>query len=678
MGPNLQLGDMYQSSDNKQTLFRKHNGFSPDAIINAVKKGHEIKEQGEKKKIELLDKQRMALLEGNEHIKALLDASKALSNPKKGKLLGEKDVFAERSVDLTSSSPSVAANQVVQVTCLGGATEASMSIKVARVASKDVITSSVALPSKTADITLNETRIYIKGVEVVVPANATLEEIAGAINGKSAESGVTAYARKFGDADYRLYVGGTTEGEKITLSSVLNQLEGEFEASDTPLGLSGTVVVGAEEVVITSDMTLQNIATLLSTLTDVSASVSGSGPYTLSVTQSAVPVNLSDIATEKLFDQLGLSESASASDDLKAMFYVDNNPTPILSSTNHVEGLLHKTTVHLLGPSSGETITANIQRNKVGISDGISKFVSAYNALMKFAADQTERDADNNYEPKEEAYLAKNRDFIRLVDKVKSICGRVTPGVAGVNHLSEIGILRDYEGVMTINEEKFSEALTSKVESIEKIFASVVQNVSGGYFRVIATATEVSTDISDNDLCVSVTKNSSGEYSARLYLYDGENVLHEEVIANGSSNMSLSAEGYITLRGPSDSKYKGFTFFYGGPEMTTPVFPNENTETQTFRVTQGFSDLLATRLSSATLLNVNSEKEADQKNDMDKLTFRVKQQRALYETKLKEMQKKHAAQIKREEAKAAKFQAEMEKLSSLEATLKSMTASMFS
>lgn len=677
-GANIQFGEVYQSSENKSKLFRKHNGFSPDSVIKAIKQGQEIKEGQIQKKIDFYEKEQLALLEADKHIKDLLDAAKALSNPRTAKFFGDPDCFGARNAVLSSSSLGVDPSQVVRVVSSIGAAEASTSIRVDRVATKDVITSSIAQESKVGSITENETVIYIKGCPVYIPANATLEEIAGAINGKTAEINVTAYARKFGSTDYRLYIGATTDGEKITLSTILDQLGEVFDSDDSALGLSGTVVVGDEEVVITADMMLGQVAAALSALTNISATVAGGGPYTLDIMQNSTPTTLSAIGTEKLFNQLGLSESVSTADALKAKFYVDGAVEPILSATNHVEGLLHKTTIHLLGGSGGETITANVQRDKAAVQNGISAFISAYNSLVQFTTQQTERDSGNNYEPKEGAYLAKNRQFVSLVDKIRGVVSRFTPGVSGINHISEVGIVRDENGFMVLNEGKFEDALENNFLDIERVFASVVTNVTGGYFSVIATPLEISSTIADNDVHVALTKNASGEYAARLYLNNGAEVLEEVSVETGSSDITISMEGYITLSGPLGSVYEGLTFFYGGPDMATPVGSNITTETQTLKITQGFSDVLATRLGRAVYTDVKSDKEADHVNDLDRFTFRVKKQRTRYQDKLKEMQKKHADKIKKEEAKAERFQLEMEKVTSLEASLKSISASLFS
>ncbi|MDP3936161.1 MAG: flagellar filament capping protein FliD, partial [Alphaproteobacteria bacterium] len=478
--------DVYQDDKAKNDyarLFRKHNGFSPDQLLKAKQLGNEIREKAFTDKIDQLTKEESATIEADQYVRRLMTAARALSNPRLSAFHGEKDAIGARTAVLSSSDPNTDANNIVLVNPSFGAAEGSMSIKVNRIATKDKTIGTVAQTSSTANITATETRIYVRGTEVKVPANATLDEIVGAINAKKTHTHVQAFSRKFSDTDYRLFMSNSKEGEKITFETVVNKLTESFASNLTPLSLAGTLVIGGEEKVITPTMTLTDIATLISTVPTFAATVGGTGPYTLDVTQNAVPVVLTDpdVATEKMMDQLGLEESAATADSLKAEYLLDGNPTLLYSTSNHIEGLYHNTTIDLLAPSDGAEITANIGRDPIEALNCIDEFMEAYNSLVQFADTQTAKDSKNGYKPKEGAYLASNRPFINMIDRLKQIYSNtITGGVTGLKHVSEIGIRRDENGLLVKDQKKLADQLDTNLLGVEQIFAFISNNTTGG------------------------------------------------------------------------------------------------------------------------------------------------------------------------------------------------------
>jgi hypothetical protein len=677
----VQLSDVYKDDKTQNDyarLFRKHNGFSPDQLLKAKQLGNDIREKVFADKIDRLTKEETATIESDQYIRKLMSAAKALSNPKSSLNQGEKNAFGARTAVLSSSVPTTDANNIVLVSPSSGATEGSMSIKVNRIATKDKTTGAVAQTSTTANITATETRIYVKGIEVKVPTNATLDEIVGAINAKKTDTYAEAFARKFADTDYRIFMSNSKEGEKITFETVVNKLTGSFVNNATPLNLAGTLVIGGEEKIITPTMTLTDIATLISTVPTFAATIGGVGPYTLDVTESAVPVVLTDVATEKMMDQLGLAESSATAESLKAEYLLDGNPTLLYSASNHIEGLYHNTAIDLLAPSDGAEITANIGRDPLGVLNCIDEFMEAYNSLIKFAETQTAKDPKNNYQPKAGAYLAHNRQFISMIDRIKKIyTNTIAGGVTGLNHISEIGIKRDENGMLVKDQAKLAKLLDSNLEGIEQIFAFVSVNTTGGYFETIAHPKQLPSQVFGKDIMVSVTKNADGAYAARLYL-DAAGVVSEDTsIAIGSTDIKVNAAGKISVYGPVDTIYEGFQFYYSGPTISTPIDPATNTETQGFRVSQGLGDLLTNKLSDVVLLQINSDQAVDQTNELNKISYRVNKEKLSQDKRLDELKAKYARMMQREKRKAERFQHDMEKVQALMAAFTPMMASMF-
>lgn len=673
----LQMGDLYQDSRDKTRLFRKYNGVSPDQLLKPIQKAHDVVEKKVTDKIERMSKENSSIVEADQYIRKLMTAVKVLSNPSLTEFSVEADTFGSRTAFLSSSDPAVRATDTVVFSPAIGAPEGSMSIKVDRIATKDRLTANVIHASKTTNINANETRIYIKGQAIKVPANATLEEISKAINTRKIETNVYAYVRKFSDTDYRLFLTGMEDGEKITFQTIVNKLSEPLDSQTDPLNLAGTLVIGAEEKVITPSMNLTDIAALISTIPDYSATISGAGPYNLDVTHLGSPIALTSVATEKLFTQLGLEESATSADDLKASFYVDGSLTPILSSTNHIEGFYPKTTINLLAPTQGATITADIERDKNDILMAIGEFVTAYNELMEFAKIQTARDPENGYEPKEDAYLANNNEFIGVIDRLKQMYTKVTGGVSGVNHMSAIGIQKDDEGFLVKNEEKLQEALDNNLDGVEQIFGFLAQDTTGGYFQLVAHPDTLPTEMMGKEVKVQVIKNSTGQYSAQMYVLDGVTVTHSVTIPYGSTSITVGPDGLITVKGTEDTIYEGFTFAYVGPAIATPVDPATTVEEQGFKFSQGIGDILTKQLENIILLPTDSELLEDQKNDLNKILVQSNRRKRLEEKKLKDLKAKHLKIMQREERKAERFQRQMEKMQNVLGNLQSLMAGFF-
>lgn len=676
-----QLSDIYKDEKSKDyaRLFRKHNGFSPDQILKAKELGNDIREKVVSDKIEQYSKEEDAAIQADQYLRKLMTAAKALSNPNLAQLTGGKDAFGARAATISSSDPDTDGNDILLVTPTYGAAEGSLKIKVDRIASKDKINGTVAIASKTSNITANETRFYIKGTQIKVPANATLEEIAGAINAQKGTTHVQAFARKMSDTDYRLFITTSREGEKITLQTIVNKLTENFTSNATALGLAGTLVIGGQEKVVTPTMTLTDVATLISTVPTFTATVTGTGPYSLSLTENGSPVTITAKATEKLMGQVGLAESSATTQDLQAKYYLDgDNQTPLYSSSNHIEGIYHKTSIDILAPSDGAEITIDIGPNRAEVLNCIQEFMDAYNEFITFAEAQTAKDPKNNFQPKEGAHLAKNRQFINLLDRVKRIYSNPgTGGVTGLKHISEIGIKKDEMGLLIKDPTKLAEKIDTDLAGVEQIFAFISINTTGGYFDTITHPKVLPPETYDKDLRVSVTKNAAGEYSARLYL-DNNGVVSEDVsIASGSSNIEVANTGKVTVIGPKDTIYEGFHIAYLGPAITTPIDPATNTESQGFRISQGIGDLLTEQLSDIVYLPINSNKEIDQRNELNKIAYRARKEKSTQEKRLEELKTKHAKMMETAKRKAERFQREMEKVQEILAAFNPMMASMF-
>jgi hypothetical protein len=181
-------------------------------------------------------------------------------------------------------------------------------------------------------------------------------------------------------------------------------------------------------------------------------------------------------------------------------------------------------------------------------------------------------------------------------------------------------------------------------------------------------------DMLGKEVKVSITKNATGQYSARMYLLDGVTITHDETIYFGDESIIVTAGGGVAFKGPEDTIYKGFEFSYNGPELATPIAPGTTVSEQGFKMSQGVADFLTKGLEAMIMLTVSSDKEIDQKNELNRIALHVKQKKISQEKRLKDMQDKHAKIIEREKRKAERFQERFEKIQKLSMGLQSLTA----
>lgn len=435
-------------------------------------------------------------------------------------------------------------------------------------------------------------------------------------------------------------------------------------------------MIAGEEKTVSPSMSLNDIAALISTVPNYTASVSGTEPYSLNITQSGSPVSLSSIASEKLLGQIGLTESSKSPDDLKAQYRIDGSP-PVLSATNQISGLYHKTTIHLLGPSNGEIINADIQRNASEALVGINEFIDAYNALMKFATEKTAKDPDNEYRPKEGAVLSNNYDFRILIDNITRSFNAKVQTQGSFSHLSQIGIQHDENGHLIKNETKLAEILDSKLSDVESLFSFVSTKTSSGNVSIITHPKSLDSSIPSKGLNVTFTRDSSGTYAAKISL--GPEGAESSIvdIPAGSTSIHVEPNGHLILKGPENTIYEGFKFLYDGPALAIPSGPTPTKQVQRLKVSQGLGDVISQKLNRIVMSAFSGDSDTPDANELNKLVFRNKKGKQLHERLLSDLKEKHSRVIKQQEHKAERFQVIMEKVQEATSALGTIMASMF-
>lgn len=183
--------------------------------------------------------------------------------------------------------------------------------------------------------------------------------------------------------------------------------------------------------------------------------------------------------------------------DGKKAFYLLNDIS-IASQSNKDESTLQGTTIELLKADPTTTVKLSLERDKDGIRKRVEEFTSTYNQLLQFidqkmkVETKDEKDKDQNdiqslLDGDKKSSAAKKGPFagdsslLGMKNQIRSlmtssIAELKDSGLSKYTSLSSIGITSDSKtGLLSIDEDKFEEALDTDFEGVRRLF------VTGGY-----------------------------------------------------------------------------------------------------------------------------------------------------------------------------------------------------
>ncbi|MBN8531065.1 MAG: flagellar filament capping protein FliD [Alphaproteobacteria bacterium] len=149
-------------------------------------------------------------------------------------------------------------------------------------------------------------------------------------------------------------------------------------------------------------------------------------------------------------------------------------------STNTISDAVTGLNINLLTAKPATIFTTTVISDVETIQTSIENFVTTYNNLRVFAAEQTQRNGDGS--PAEDSVLLNNSAFKSAVSSAATAILRSVPGVASgdFQSLAEIGItLTDFEGdsetpevknIMTIDASKLQSAIANNFDQVRRVF----------------------------------------------------------------------------------------------------------------------------------------------------------------------------------------------------------------
>ncbi|MGQ7243838.1 flagellar filament capping protein FliD [Salinicola sp. V024] len=306
----------------------------------------------------------------------------------------------------------------------------------------------------------------------------------------SLESSLTALrdaATKLSDPETFTAVTSSMTGDAVTATTTGDAVAGRYQVSVSSLaqaqslasaaqgadktealGKSGTLGISVGEnasidIAIASDDSLEDIRDSINKAdTGATASIVFNGSdYQLTLTseetgtQSAI--NVTDGGS--LF---GFSETVPAQDA-----ELEVNGISITSQSNTVKGALEGVTFDLTSTTSGAE-TLKVSKDTESMTKAVKAFVTAYNSF------QSTSDALTSYDSESDSAgaLLGNSTMRTIESRLRSVLG-YSDGDGTFSMLSDLGIERQLDGTLEVDDDKLSEAISSDSDAVSQFFAGV-------------------------------------------------------------------------------------------------------------------------------------------------------------------------------------------------------------
>jgi len=267
----------------------------------------------------------------------------------------------------------------------------------------------------------------------------------------------------------------TSQAASGTFSLTINSLARESKlVSEGFSSTSGAVTIGTLEIIVGGVTTSITIDSSNNTLDGVRLAINNSGADIkasfLNDGSATNPIRLVISGTKTGVDNsvsfgtsgaLTFTETQAAQN---ASLTLDG--ITITKSSNTVTDIIAGTTLKLQSAGSG---TITLSSDFDAVKEKISSFVDGYNELVTFIKEQQFLDPDTF----ETGLLFGNFTVQNLQQTLRNIFSSRVEGLSGdFNSLSQIGIRSQADGTLEIDDGDLTEALTSDIGNVARLFAS--------------------------------------------------------------------------------------------------------------------------------------------------------------------------------------------------------------
>jgi flagellar hook-associated protein 2 len=320
-------------------------------------------------------------------------------------------------------------------------------------------------------------------------------------------------------------------------------------SSSSALGLAGTFTLGvgggdAKELTVNEGDSLESIASRINGLglrmqagvfqeSDGKFRLQLRGLDTGAANELRFGVSGSGASGNSLSDVLGLAGTGASPDDGRTVQRAQNavvsvDGFAVERSTNRITGAVQGLTLDLREASAGKATTVSVATDTNAVFNKVSAFVGAYNGVVKSVNELT----GIGSAPAAVPQLSGDSTLRSIVRDLQSSVQDSGAGQAGglFGALRDVGVSIDRDGLLTLDNDKLTRALTTDAASVQKLFARPVGASSGGVMASVRDAVD------------SITSFTSGRLQLRKSTFDDRAKKADEAAAKQQSALEGYAE----------------------------------------------------------------------------------------------------------------------------------------
>lgn len=159
------------------------------------------------------------------------------------------------------------------------------------------------------------------------------------------------------------------------------------------------------------------------------------------------------------------------------------NGIDVTSTTNTLNGVADGVTI-TLSKVTTSAVNLSVGADTAGIKKNINSFVSAYNDLAKYIAQQTKYDEST----KKAGALQADRPTLTLQSNLRALVTGTSSASSTYKQLSDIGLEMQKDGTLKVNDTKLSAALKNNLGEVAKLFNATSADGSAQGFGTRAKA----------------------------------------------------------------------------------------------------------------------------------------------------------------------------------------------
>jgi flagellar hook-associated protein 2 len=247
--------------------------------------------------------------------------------------------------------------------------------------------------------------------------------------------------------------------------------------------------------------------------------------------------------------------------------------TTITGSTNVITDVISGVTINLKKVESGSKVDLNISRNLDSIKSSVRSFIGKYNEILEYINDQFAWDEDTE----SAGLLSGDGTLSSIKSSLQNIViSTIKDLPTDMNALSLIGINSDMNGILSLNDSNFTDALVNDFAGVRRIFVAEGTTTDGDISYISHSRETVA-----GDYAVNITVITQGDRTATIALDDTGNGKSIDDIVN-AINSELDTV-YTELWTGAEANIK----IGGGAITSSTVWENIDTEGGSNLVTNG-------------------------------------------------------------------------------------------